>query len=83
MKIVQHLYLFCFLFLGQQAFAQSPIPAIDSLKIIHENGETKVVCYTTFPSGSCNLENYSLSNENNRCNLARLRTRPISTAQFI
>ncbi len=65
MKIIQHIYLFFLLFVGQQTFGQSPIPAIDSLKIIHENGETKVVCYTTFTSGDCDLADYTIHNENN------------------
>lgn len=50
--------------MGQKVMAQT-IPAIDSLKIISENGETKVVCYATFTSGSCDLVDYTISTENN------------------
>lgn len=43
--------------LSNQAFAQ--LPAIDSVKLIpanpNSNDVLKVVVYTTFPSGSCNL----------------------------
>lgn len=49
------------LFLAQGATGQ--IPAIDSLEIIPENptvnDEIKVVCYTTFPSGPCELSDHS------------------------
>jgi hypothetical protein len=47
---------------SQQVLGQ--IPAIDSLKLIPENptvaDEIKIVCYATFPSGSCDLENHSV-----------------------
>ncbi len=43
--------------LSNQAFAQ--LPAIDSVKLIpanpNSNDQLKVVVFTTFPSGSCNL----------------------------
>lgn len=59
------------LLLTQQTIAQ--IPAIDSLKIIPANptadDEIKVICYTTFPSGDCELSTYSLTNQNNTITL--------------
>ena len=53
--------------------ANAQIPAIDSLKIIPENAnpmdEIKVICYATFPSGSCNLVNHSLAFQGNQITL--------------
>jgi hypothetical protein len=64
--------LICFFISGliiltQQVYAQ--YPAIDSLKLIPTNPTTndqlQVVCYTTFPSGSCNLNSYHVEQQGN------------------
>jgi hypothetical protein len=47
-----------------------PLPAIDSMKIIPENPEAgdeiKLVCYTTFSSGGCDMQNYDVAIQGNQ-----------------
>ncbi|WP_430404004.1 T9SS type A sorting domain-containing protein [Fluviicola sp.] len=56
---------------SQQVFGQ--LPAIDSLKMIPDNptiaDEIKIICYATFPSGSCNLENHYVTVQGNQITL--------------
>lgn len=56
---------------SQQVLGQ--IPAIDSLRIIPENptiaDEIKIICYATFPSGSCDLQNHFLTVQGNQITL--------------
>ena len=60
--------LICF---GQQTFVQAQ--GIDSLKIIPENAnagdEIKVVCFSTFPTGGCDLMDYSVTFQGNQITL--------------
>jgi|GEM_PF-2971068 len=56
---------------SQQVVGQ--IPAIDSLRMIPENptiaDEIKIVCYATFPSGSCDLGNHFVIVQGNQITL--------------
>lgn len=54
--------------LSQNTFGQ--IHAIDSMKLIPENptagDEIKLICYSAFSSGGCELQNYSVSFQGNQ-----------------
>lgn len=54
-------------FFTQQIFGQ--LPAIDTIKIIPANpvagDEVKAIYHTVFPSGGCQLENYSITQNGN------------------
>lgn len=68
---LKHLLIPSLIFFGQQAFGQ--IPGIDSLKIIPENpnlsSEVKVICYATFPSGGCELQDHDITIQGNQITL--------------
>lgn len=56
---------------SQQVFGQ--LPSIDSLKMIPNNptiaDEIKIVCYTTFSSGSCDMQNHYVTVQGNQITL--------------
>ncbi|AEA44457.1 T9SS type A sorting domain-containing protein [Fluviicola taffensis] len=70
--IFNQLLILSLILMSQKAFGQNP--TIDSLKIIPENANTndeiKVICYTTFPSGGCELVNHSLIAQGNQLTLS-------------
>ena len=69
-KLKQLLILGLILF-GKQVFGQ--LPAIDSLKMIPQNptsaDEIKIICYATFPSGSCDMDNHFVTIQGNQITL--------------
>jgi hypothetical protein len=69
---LHQLLLVGLLFLTHQVNAQ--IPAIDSMKVIPANpdsvDEIKVICYTTFPYGDCDLIDHSFTIEDNTITLS-------------
>ena len=66
-----------------QAFAQ--LPAIDSLKLIPANPTSndvlKVVCYTTFPSGSCSVNHIHSEQQGN--NILLMLDYTVGAASYI
>lgn len=66
-RTMMHFLITGLVFLSSQAFAQ--LPSIDSMKLIPANPTSndllKVVCFTTFPSGSCSLNQIHAEQQGN------------------